>query len=307
MRLPPASCVRRRTAARSRSIARGILAAALAAALAPIAVRSAEPDPAAAGEFFENRVRPLLVERCFDCHSQAADELKGGLRLDSRAALLKGGDSGPIVDEAAPENSLLVKALWGADPDLKMPPGNREGLSPAQVDDIVAWIKLGLPYPESSGGTRPNPAVAQRIAAGRKFWSFAPLAAAAPPAVKQADWPAGPIDAFLLARLEQEELSPSPPADRRTLLRRATYDLAGLPPTSREIEEFVADQSPEAYARAVDRLLASPAYGEHWGRHWLDLARYGDTRWVGAAEDRRLPFAYTYRDWVIRAEPGLAL
>ncbi len=121
------------------------------------------------------------------------------------------------------------------------------------------------------------------------------------PAVKRSDWAASPIDLFLLAGLEQKGLAPSPPADRRALLRRASYDLTGLPPTAQELDQFAADDSADAFARAVDRLLATPAYGEHWGRHWLDVARYGDSRWVGAGEDRRLPFAYTYRDWVIRA------
>jgi Protein of unknown function (DUF1553)/Protein of unknown function (DUF1549)/Planctomycete cytochrome C len=251
-------------------------------------------------EFFENKIRPVLVERCAKCHSAQSKQNKGGLRLDSRDQLLKGGRSGPAAISGDPERSLLIRAIRRIDDDLKMPPEVDDKLNPVQVQDFVAWVKMGLPFP-SAKGAKPlaNPSV--DLAEARRFWSFQPLKNPPLPKVKQTNWPLDPIDQFILANLEAKGMKPSVPADRRRLLRRATYDLTGLPPTPQEMESFLADSSPDAYAKAVDRLLASPQYGAQWGRHWLDVARYGDTKWVGAGEDRRWPFAYTYRDWVIAA------
>ena len=237
-------------------------------------------------DFFENKIRPVLVERCFKCHGT---EAKGGLRLDSREHLLK------AVVPGKPESSLLIRAIQRTDKNLQMPKGE-DSLTPDQIQHFVAWIKMGAPYPSTKAPVD--------LTAARRFWSFQPLKNSAIPKVKQTTWPQGAIDQFILAKLEEKGMKPSPTADARTLLRRITYDLTGLPPTPEELDAFEKEYAAKpraAYEKAVDRLLASPQYGVQWGRHWLDVARYGDTRWVGAGEDRRWPFAYTYRDWVIRA------
>ena len=265
---------------------------ALVAAILSTKPVAAQPNAGrAAVEFFENRIRPVLVERCLTCHGETS---KGGLRLDARTHLLKGGKSGPAVVPGNADGSLLIRAIRHTDKKLKMPLAPAEPLTSAQVQDFVEWVKLDLPYPEKS----PTPL---DLSVARRFWSFQPIAEPPAPKVKQTGWPRSLPDAFILAKLEAKGLKPAPPADKQTLLRRATFDLTGLPPTPEEMEAFLADSTPEAYAKAVDRLLASPQYGVKWGRHWLDVARYGDTRWVGAGEDKRWPFAYTYRDWVIRA------
>ena len=257
---------------------------------------TAEPgESGAEAEFFENRIRPVLVERCFPCHGEATKPNKaGGLRLDGREHLLKGGKSGSAAVPGNPDASLLIRAVRGTDEHLLMPPVPMKALTPAQVQDFVAWVKLGLPFPTTAKAPLD-------LSAARRFWSYQPIKEPPLPKITQADWPRASLDHFVLAKLEAKGMKPSPPADRRTLLRRATFDLTGLPPSAEEMEAFLADTSPEAYAKAVDRLLASSQYGVKWGRHWLDIARYGDTRWVGAGEDKRWPFAYTYRDWVIQA------
>ncbi len=248
-------------------------------------------------EFFEKHVRPVLVERCFKCHSTGANKLKGGLYVDSREGLLKGGDSGAAIAPGKVEESRLIKAVRYLDEDLQMPP--KERLAPDVVADLEAWVKMGAPFP-GTAAAKSAPSTVD-FAAARKHWSFQPPKSAAVPAVMMKGWVATPIDAFILAKLEEKGLAPAPPADKRTLLRRATYDLTGLPPTPQEIDAFLSDESSDAFAKVVDRLLASPRYGERWGRHWLDVARYADTKeWV-VDEERRLPFSYTYRDWVIQA------
>jgi uncharacterized protein DUF1553/uncharacterized protein DUF1549/cytochrome c len=262
---------------------------------------AAPPPPAEQIEFFEKHVRPVLVERCYKCHSAKAEKLKGGLLLDTRPALFKGGDSGPALVSGDPEKSLLVKAIRYADEHLQMPP--KEKLPAEEIASLEAWVKMGAPasadYRSPSAG-KPGPPVAAALAKAT-HWAFQPPKSAPVPSVRRKDWVATPIDAFILAKLEEKGLSPAPPTDKRTLLRRATYDLTGLPPTPQDLDAFLADDSPEAFARVIDRLLASPRYGERWGRHWLDVARYADTKeWV-VAEERRLPFSYTYRDWVIQA------
>ncbi len=268
----------------------------------PLLAVAEQQQPASADvEFFENRIRPVLVEHCYECHSAGAKNLKGGLRLDSREAMLKGGDTGPAVIAGNPNASLLIRALRREDKNLKIPEGDRAPLTPAQIEDFVTWIGRGAAYPRSGKTVKLPQAAPDALAQSRRFWSFQPIAQPSSPRVKRTDWCRNYIDTFVLGRLEEKGLSPSPPADRRTLLRRATYDLTGLPPTPGEINAFVADASPQSFGKVVDRLLASPHYGEQWGRHWLDVARYADTRWVGAAEERRFPFAYTYRDWVIGA------
>jgi mono/diheme cytochrome c family protein len=251
----------------------------------------AAPAPERAGaEFFENHIRPLFAEHCYKCHSASAEKLKGGLGLDTRDGLLKGGDSGPAVVPGDPEKSLLIKAVRYTDEDLRMPPKGKK-LTETQIEDLVAWVKLGAPMDTPNFQFRsPN-----------AHWAFQPLKEPPIPAVKSRRLVQSPVDQFILAKLEAKGLTLSPRADKRTLVRRATYDLTGLPPTAEEVGAFEADRSPEAFAKLVDRLLESPHYGERWGRYWLDVARYADTKGYIFEEERRYPYSYTYRDWVIRA------
>jgi mono/diheme cytochrome c family protein len=243
-------------------------------------------------EFFESKVRPVLAEHCFSCHGP--DKQKGGLRLDSRAALLKGAGGEPVIALGDPNGSLLIKAVRH-DGDIKMPP--KQKLPAAAIDALTAWVKMGAPWPEAPAGKAASSVAEVRA----RHWSFRPVRRPALPAVRRRDWATTPIDLFVLAKLEQQGLEPAPRADRRTLIRRATLDLTGLPPAPEEVEAFVNDPSPGAWEKVIDRLLASPRYGERWGRHWLDVARYSDTKGYVFEEERRYPFAYTYRDYVIRA------
>jgi hypothetical protein len=272
---------------------RSLTAVALLAAVTPL--RAAGPGPDGV-EFFEKKVRPLLVENCHRCHS-AATKQRGNLLLDSRAGLLKGGDDGPAVLPGDPEKSLLIKAVRYTEAELRMPPKSR--LSAEQVADLTAWVRMGAPWPDDAASGAAAARAGFDLQARRKHWAFQPLRPAPVPPVQQTDWPRTPVDRFILARLEAAELAPAPPADRRTLLRRVTYDLTGLPPTPTEMDDFLADQSPDAYEKVVDRLLASPHYGERWARHWLDLVRYAET--CGHEFDFDLPEAYRYRDYVVRA------
>jgi hypothetical protein len=248
----------------------------------PLVLLAVAADPA---EQFEARVRPVLVEHCHKCH--AGDKAKGGLRLDSRAALLAGGDTGPAVVPGDPDKSLLVKAVRGHDPDLVMPPAGR--LPANVIRDLEAWVQGGAVWP---GGDEPrhSPAVAEFDLAGRKasHWAWRPL-----------HDPPGDIDRFVRAKLNDKGLSPSPPAEPAALVRRLAFDLTGLPPTPEEAERFAANPSPAAYERLVDTYLGSVHFGERWGRHWLDVVRYADTR--GHEFDHPIPYAWRYRDWVIRA------
>ncbi len=249
------------------------------------------PPSAAAVEFFESRIRPVLAENCFSCHGP--QKQRGGLRLDSAAGVLKGGESGPAVVPGHPEKSLLLQAVRQGG-ELKMPPKGK--LSERVVSDLAAWVKMGAPWPHG-GSAGPDTAAE----AWKKHWAFQPVKKPAVPRPASLPAEASPVDAFVVAALEAKGLSLSPPADRRTLLRRVSFDLTGLPPTAAEVEAFEKDTSPDAFAKVVDRLLASPAYGERWGRHWLDVARYADTKGYVFEEERRYAYSYTYRDWVIRA------
>jgi mono/diheme cytochrome c family protein len=254
------------------------------------AAPGAEPRPVTPreAEFFEKQIRPLLVDNCFKCHGPSRQE--AGLRLDSRAALEKGGFNGSPIDVAEPENSLLMQAVRQTG-KLKMPPKSK--LKPEQIDALAAWIKMGAPWQVNT-----TKDVAD---AWKKHWAFQPITNPPIPKVKDRDWPQSALDHFVLAKLEQKGLRPSASADRRTLLRRVTFDLIGLPPTPEEIAAFEADQAPDAFAKVVDRLLASPHYGERWGRYWLDVARYADNKGYVFFEDKEYPWAYTYRDYVIRS------
>ena len=259
---------------------------------------AAPARPSEAGlEFFEKNIRPVLVDRCYQCHSSTSEKLKGGLLLDSKAGLLKGGDSGPAILPGKPEKSLLVKALRWSDPDLQMPPKHQ--LSTNQINDFAAWIKMGAPDPRKQPATTASKASSINLIESKKFWSFQPVKEPVLPPVKDKSWVRNPVDQFILAKLEAASLTPNPQTDKRTLIRRATFDLTGLPPTPEEVDAFLADKSPQAYEKLVDRLLASPAYGERWGRHWLDVVRYADT--CGDNSDFPVPTAYKYRNYVIEA------
>jgi mono/diheme cytochrome c family protein len=260
----------------------------------------AQPTPAAGTpEFFENKIRPILADSCFGCHTSSA---LGGLRLDSLEAMKKGGKRGPALVAGDLENSLLIKAIRQTDPDLKMPSGGK--LKPAQIADLEAWVKAGAVWPAdaSSAAPRRDGVLSEER---RKFWSLLPLANPSVPGVKDTKWPKTDIDRFVLSRLEQEGLHPVAPANKHDLLRRASLDLTGLLPTPDDYAAFEKDSSPNAYAKIVDRLLASPAYGERWGRIWLDVARYGedDYRSLNPFPRGYRPYtnAWAYRDWVVQA------
>ncbi|OJW14389.1 MAG: hypothetical protein BGO49_28700 [Planctomycetales bacterium 71-10] len=263
--------------------------AALAVGLASVAARG---QSAAEVEAFEKHVRPLLVEKCQSCHGP--DKQKGGLRLDARAALVEGGDSGPAVVPGDPEESLLMQAVRRED-GLEMPPDGP--LAPEQVEALGRWIAAGAAWPADSG-----PAVESRKDVWARHWAFQPIARPGPPTPREPSRVRTPVDAFVLAKLDAAGLAPSPEADRRTLIRRLSYDLTGLPPSPEEVAAFVADPDPDAYEKLVDRLLASEAYGEQWARHWLDVARYADTKgYVYGREERFFVHSPAYRDWVARA------
>ena len=249
-------------------------------------------------EFFEKRIRPVLVEHCYDCHSAGAKKIKGGLVVDSRAGVHKGGDTGALLTPGDPEASMLIQAVRHLDEDTAMPP--KEKLAPAIIADLEQWVRMGAPDPR---GDDTVAAVQEKSVIdwtkAREWWSFRPLMAPPVPLVKNAAWAASDLDRFILAKAEHAGLKMAADADRHALLRRATYDLTGLPPTPDEVEAFVADQRPEAFAAVVDRLLASPRYGERWGRHWLDVVRYADS--AGDNSDFPVPQMRRYRDWVIEA------
>ncbi len=257
------------------------------------AVASAQGD-----EFFERRVRPILVENCLSCHG--VEKQESGLRLDSRTAILIGGDRGPAATPGNAVDSLLVRAIEYHDDDLRMPPSGK--LSPSQTEILRAWIAQGAMWPADMAPVERNPNMAERGAEMRaSHWAFQPIRRPSLPEVNDVTWGQSPLDCFILARLEKAGLSPSPAADRPALLRRVYLDLLGLPPTADEMDQFAQDDAPDAYERLVNQLLERPEYGQHWARHWLDVARYADTKGYVDGAQSRYPFAYTYRDYVVRA------
>lgn len=263
----------------------------------------ADPADPQSAEFFETHIRPVLADKCYSCHGPTAH--KAGLRLDSREALLKGSTGGPVIVAKDPAKSPLVQAIH-YDGDTKMPPAGK--LPAKDIEAIEAWIKMGMPWPGAvgaAGAASPAPLGTSSeytiTDEQRHFWSFKPVQQPPVPPVKNAAWVKSSLDNFILAKLETQGLAPNQGANRRTLIRRATYDLTGLPPTPQEVEDFIQDKSPTAFTGVVDRLLASPRYGEHWGRHWLDVARYADSKGYVGDGDRNYPYAYQYRDWVVRA------
>ncbi len=247
--------------------------------------------------FFESRVRPLLIKHCFECHSKQSKTLQGGLRLDSAESLLKGGESGAAIEPGHPDRSRLIKAVKYDNADSQMPPAGK--LSTPEIETLITWVARGAYFPPTKADepTAPTKAKSIDIAAGKKHWAFQPLVSTTPPATSQLDWSLRSIDPLLLKEMEQHGLKPTIRTDRRTLIRRASFDVLGLPPSPEDMEEFVQDNDPEAYSRLIERLLASPHYGERWGRYWLDLVRYADVleQWAPTGGN-----PWVYRDWVVR-------
>lgn len=252
-------------------------------------------------DFFEKKIRPIFVENCYKCHSHDSEKIKGGLLLDTRDGLLKGGDTGPAIVPGNLEKSLMIQAIHYTNKDLQMPPNDRQ-LEAGQIRDLENWVKMGAPDPRTGADDSQHKYVVDMDKA-RKHWSYQPITKPSVPEPEDTQhWAQTPVDKFILATLLTKNLTPSPPTDKVTLIRRATFDLIGLPPTPKEVDDFVCDNSPEAFAKVVDRLLASPHYGERWGRHWLDVAHFADTKGaVGNGVDERYPYAYIYRDYVIRS------
>jgi Protein of unknown function (DUF1553)/Protein of unknown function (DUF1549)/Planctomycete cytochrome C len=261
-------------------------------------VSAGEIDPSGV-EFFEAKVRPLLVTHCYECHSEDAaksENLQGGLRLDHREGVLHGGESGPAIVSGKPDESLLIKSIRYSDKSLQMPP--TQPLSSEEVAILERWVSMGAPDPREGKAV----VSAKReidFEAGRKLWAFLAPVKQATPSTVDVNWPKQSLDHFILAALEHRSLRPVRPATRQELIRRATFDLIGLPPTPEEVDAFVNDAEPKAWERVIDRLLASPHYGERWGRYWLDVARYADDQ--GNSFLTPTPAAFLYRDWVVKA------
>ncbi|HTS67002.1 MAG TPA: PSD1 and planctomycete cytochrome C domain-containing protein [Candidatus Acidoferrales bacterium] len=256
--------------------------------LSPL-VLLAQNAPTSEGiEYFEKNIRPLLAANCYQCHSSQLDKPMAGLMLDTRAGTLR------VIVPGKPEQSLMLGAVLGSRPDLKMPPGRK--LTSEEIERLAKWIQMGAPDPRTGGDAAAASSTAWENA--RRHWSFRPVQDPKPPRVSSPDW-TSPIDAFIKARLDAKGLTPQPKASKLVLLRRVTYDLTGLPPTPDEVDAFLKDASPKATEKVVDRLLASQQYGERWGRHWLDVVRYADTS--GDNSDFPVPAMYRYRNWVIAA------
>jgi len=268
------------------------------ALLAALCVPAWGADDPKGVAFFETKIRPVLVERCHECHSSQAKKPKGGLRVDSKASIRAGGTSGPAVVPGDLEASILYQAISAADGVEPMPPKGK--LPAAVIADFRQWITIGAPDPREGSPAEAAAGAAPPVPGrSRGWWSLRPISRPAVPVfhAKDADWVRNPIDAFILAKLKEKNLYPAPAADRRTLIRRLAFDLLGLPPDPEEVVSFLGDRSPEAYERLVDRLLASPHYGERWARHWMDLVHFAETH--GQDQDRIRPNAWPYRDYLI--------
>jgi hypothetical protein len=249
--------------------------------------------------FFENRIRPIFVDSCYKCHSPSTGTPRSTLELDWKGGWEKGGSYGPAIVPGNPEKSLLIAAVRYTDAGLQMPPDGK--LPTAQIDDLIRWVRMGAPDPRT---TRPAGNTSTYGGNGKNHWAFKALAKPLPPAVKNESWIKKDVDRFVLAKLEANGMSGNKPADKRVLMRRVYFDLIGLPPPPEQVRAFLADTSPDAFDKVVDTLLASPQYGERWGRHWLDVARYSDTKGIpdGRKEETPVyPYAWTYRDYVIKA------
>ena len=278
---------------------RAIMSACVLLTIAAVARAEDKPLTPEQIEFFESKIRPVLVTHCYECHSAKSQPLQGSLRLDTEQALRKGGETGASLDLEKPADSLLLQALQYDGPE--MPPTGK--LPDPILADFKKWVEMGAPDPRIETESSATSPLIQNTVRAKSHWAFQPVHPPAMPEVKAKDWSNTPIDALILAKLERKSLTPSPVAERRTLLRRWMTDLVGLPPTLAEIENFEQDSTPDAAERVVDKLLSSPRYGERWGRHWLDVARYADTKdgVLMYGDDRIRPYAYTYRDYVIRA------
>ncbi len=281
---------------------RSLLLATLAAASAPaFAAVTAEPTKEQAA-FFESKIRPILADNCYKCHSLEKGKSKGGLTLDTREGVLKGGEDGPAIKPGDPAGSPLIKAINYQDKDLQMPPSKDGGkLTDTQIAALTEWVKMGAPDPRKD---EVKSKLTGLTDTARHHWAYQPVTKPAQPAVKNRAWCRTAVDTFILAKIEEKGMLPMPDVGREALLRRASYDLTGLPPTPQEVQAYMSDDTPQAFAKVIERLLASPAYGERWGRYWLDTARYADT--IGGDKnnkklDYRFPYAWTYRDYVIKA------
>ena len=263
-------------------------------------IRAAAQAPDTA--FFEAKIRPVLATKCYGCHSSNLRAPMGGLALDTKAGLLKGSATGAVLVPGKPTESRLMKALSYSDPQLQMPPSGK--LPAAVISDFEQWIAAGAPDPRltaANKGQSPAPLKGITVEEGRTWWAFQPVRELPLPKVMDARWPKTGIDAFILAKLEEKQLKPSPAADARTLVRRAYIDLVGYKPTYEEVEAFANDPSPDAWPKLIDRLQASPQYGERWGRHWMDVARFGEDNATSEATNPPYPYAWRYRDWIIEA------
>ena len=277
--------------------------AATVACTAPVFAQD-KPLTPEENDYFESKIRPALIEHCHKCHSGDKDaKIKGGFQLDSKAGLLKGGSTGPGLVAGQPDRSLIIKAMRHTDPNLQMPP--KDKVPDSVLADFENWVRMGAPDPRS-GKAAAILKTDEDLAKAKKHWAFQPVVKPEPPKPKAhlKSWIQNDIDLFVLTKLEEKGLFPTPSADKWTLVRRAYFDLLGMPPTAKEAEEFVADESKDAWPKLIDKLLASPHYGERWGRYWLDIARYADTRGGNNNNrmgDNRLVHAFTYRDWVVNA------
>jgi hypothetical protein len=262
--------------------------------------RADEVSPADA-ELFTTKVQPLLQEACYKCHSHSSDKIKGGLVMDSREALITGGDTGPAMEPGHPEKSLIIEAISYANADLQMPPKGKK-LADEQIALLTEWVKRGAPWPQAPGSKMTSRPKGKITDEDRQWWAFQPVAKPTIPPAPENAWARNEIDRFIYKKLQTEGLKPAPRAEKAQLIRRVYFDVVGLPPTPEEVEAFVRDTAPDAWEKLVDRLLASPSYGEHWARHWLDLVRYAESD--GYRADDYRPDAWRYRDYVIRALNG---
>ncbi|MBD3674684.1 MAG: DUF1549 domain-containing protein [Planctomycetaceae bacterium] len=259
----------------------------------PVQSESAPPT-AEQEKFFETRIRPVLAESCYECHGPKKQQ--AGLRVDHRQFLIKGGETGSVLTPGKIDESRLWAVLQHDPLDTQMPPDGK--LADQVLADFKVWITMGAPWPESD---LPKVTEQGQDTAWKSHWAYQPVTRPEAPAIDDSDWPVNEIDRFVLRKLREQKLSPSDQADRETLLRRLKFDLVGLPPTYEELQAFKNDTSPEAYARWVDRYLASPHFGERWARHWMDVSRYADTKGYVFQEDRNYPDAWRYREWLIDA------
>ncbi|VTT97292.1 signal peptide protein : Uncharacterized protein OS=Isosphaera pallida (strain ATCC 43644 / DSM 9630 / IS1B) GN=Isop_2381 PE=4 SV=1: PSCyt1: PSCyt2: PSD1 [Gemmataceae bacterium] len=277
------------------------LALALLAAGGRAPVAHAQEKPKFTPEqvaFFDKEVLPVLKEHCFKCHGDDPNKLKGGLDLRTREAVLAGGDTGPAVNTAKPDESLFLRAVHYKDDEHRMPP--KQKLPAKELAVLDKWVKDGLPVPADRMGEAVKVAPKSVVTdEAKRYWAYQPVKRPDVPAVKDRAWVKTPVDAFVAAKLEAKGLKPVKPADKAALARRAYYDLIGLPPTPEELDAFVSDKAPDAWEKLVDKLLASPHYGEKWGRHWLDVVRFAETN--GYERDGPKPFAWRYRDYVIKS------